>query len=259
VLLTTSSTTLARPAGGTWPTSRAPKPTAATPGGSLREPIEVMSMTPEHARRAAAGGSAVLAAVALGPVIRATLLVSGGVLLVRALANLPRKRPLGAESGGGAVSVRKRLTVGAPVGEVFELWSRPVNFPRFMGHVEEVQPVSDRRSRWTVRGAAGMPVHWQTELVAAVPNELIAWRTVAGSPVEHAGIVRFQPTAAGDTRIDVRLSYAPPAGPVGHGVAAALGVDPERAMDQDLVRLKSLLETGQTRAHGPVVRREEVA
>ena len=216
-------------------------------------------MKREHARRAAAGGGAVLAAVALGPFIRVTLLVSGAVLLARALANLPLKRLLGAEAGRGAVSIRKTLTVGAPVGEVFDLWSRPVNFPRFMSHVEEVQRVSDRRSRWTVRGPAGMPVHWQTELVAVVPNELIVWRTVAGSPVEHAGIVRFQPTAEGATRIDVRMSYTPPAGAVGHGVAAALGRDPKQTMDQDLVRLKSLLETGRTRAHGQVVRREEVA
>jgi uncharacterized membrane protein len=198
-------------------------------------------------------------AVALWPVMRATLLAAGAVALLRALTNLPLNRLVGVGAGRRAVSVRKTLTVAAPVAEVFDLWSRPENFPRFMEHVQEVQRLSEWRSRWTVRGPGGVAVHWETELTAFVPNEVIAWRTVAGSAVEHAGIVRFQPAGAAATRIDVRMSYTPPAGALGHGVAAALGVDPKRAMDADLVRLKSLLEQGRTRAHGQPVRREDVA
>jgi uncharacterized membrane protein len=60
----------------------------------------------------------------------------------------------------------------------------------------------------------------------------------------------------GGTRIQIRLSYNPPAGALGHGVAALLGSDPKRAMDEDLVRFKSLLEDGRTRAHGQTVRRD---
>jgi uncharacterized membrane protein len=183
-----------------------------------------------------------LAALALAPVMRATLLMGGAMLLARGLARLRRK------AGPRPVSLRKTLTVAAPVDEVFDLWSRPENFPRFMGHVEEVHPVSDRRSRWTVRGPAGMPAHWETELVAAVPNELIAWRTVAPSPLGPSGIVRFQPIAADATRIDVRMSYTPPADEGGDDVAAALGLDPRQAIDEDLGKLKFLLEN-RTPAH----------
>jgi len=77
---------------------------------------------------------------------------------------------------------------------------------------------------------------------------VIAWRSVPGSMVEIAGQVRFQPLSNERTRVDVRLSYAPPAGAVGHAVAALFGADPKHAMDEDLLRLKSLLEEGRTTA-----------
>jgi uncharacterized membrane protein len=213
-----------------------------------------------RARRTTVGwGNVVLAALALRPLVRGVLFTSGAVLLGRALTNIPLKRLFGVGADPGAVSLRKTLTVAAPVAEVFDVWSRPQNFPRFMTHVEDVHIMSDRRSRWSVRGPGGLPVHWETELVAVVPHQLIAWRTVAGSPVEHRGSVRFHPTTQDETQIDVRMSYTPPAGAVGHGLAAALGADPQQAMDDDLVRFKSLLENGRTRARGRPVRREEVA
>jgi uncharacterized membrane protein len=54
------------------------------------------------------------------------------------------------------------------------------------------------------------------------------------------------------------MSYNPPAGLLGHAVAALLGLDPKNAMDQDFVRLKSLFELGKTRAHGHVVLKAEL-
>jgi uncharacterized membrane protein len=56
----------------------------------------------------------------------------------------------------------------------------------------------------------------------------------------------------------VQLSYNPPAGALGHAVASLFGADPKRAMDEDMVRLKSLLEEGKTRADGEAVNIEEL-
>jgi uncharacterized membrane protein len=42
------------------------------------------------------------------------------------------------------------------------------------------------------------------------------------------------------------MTYLPPAGVVGHAVAQLFGVDPRQAMNDDLIRLKSLLEEGKT-------------
>jgi uncharacterized membrane protein len=77
--------------------------------------------------------------------------------------------------------------------------------------------------------------------------------------VENAGIVRFRPNPDGTTQIDVRISYNPPGGAIGHAVAALFGADPKRAMDEDMVRLKSLLEEGKTRADGKRVSLDDLS
>jgi len=40
------------------------------------------------------------------------------------------------------------------------------------------------------------------------------------------------------------MSYAPPAGVLGHGIARMLGADPQRQMDDDLARMKAFIERG---------------
>jgi uncharacterized membrane protein len=59
-------------------------------------------------------------------------------------------------------------------------------------------------------------------------------------------MVRFEQIRDGSTRVTVQMSYVPPAGAVGHAVAQLFGVDPRQAMNEDLIRLKSLLEGGRT-------------
>jgi uncharacterized membrane protein len=49
------------------------------------------------------------------------------------------------------------------------------------------------------------------------------------------------------------MSYNPPAGRLGHGVAVAFGADPKTTMDTDLVRMKTLIETGRA-PHDAAVR-----
>jgi uncharacterized membrane protein len=76
------------------------------------------------------------------------------------------------------------------------------------------------------------------------PNGCIAWKSVPGAMLANAGIVRFQENGDGTTRVDVRLSYNPPGGAMGHAIAAMFGSDPRTEMDQDLARMKTLIETG---------------
>ena len=62
--------------------------------------------------------------------------------------------------------------------------------------------------------------------------------------VRHEGDVTFEATSDGGTRVNVRLSYVPPAGAFGHAVASIFGADPKSEMDADLLRMKSMIETG---------------
>jgi uncharacterized membrane protein len=83
-----------------------------------------------------------------------------------------------------------------------------------------------------------------------VPDEVIAWRSEAGSMLENAGIIRFTPAGTG-TRVNLRFCYHPPAGGAGEAVSHLLGSDPRAKLNEDLGRMKSLLEaTTRSGTHG---------
>jgi uncharacterized membrane protein len=180
-------------------------------------------------------------------------------LLARSIFDEPLGRVFGVDGKRRSVDIHKTITIHAPLAEVFGFWADFETFPRFMDHVESVQMTSDRRSHWKVRGPLGSSVEWNAETTKLVPNEVIAWKSVGDSLVKHAGIVRFESADGGDaTRIDVRLTYNPIVGRVGHAVATLFGVDPKKSLDEDLLRLKSLLEEGKATAHGRAVARRAV-
>ncbi len=108
----------------------------------------------------------------------------------------------------------------------------------------EVRDLGNGRYHWTVAGPAGIPVEWEAVITKLEPDRLIAWQSAPGSMVEQQGIVRFRPDGDDKTVVDVRLSYYPPAGAIGHAVASLFGADPKSEMDDDLMRMKSFIETG---------------
>jgi uncharacterized membrane protein len=225
----------------------------------VRMPFMRTSWSPTARLVAGASGAGLaLTALRSGGVAGTLLGVGGVALLLRGLTNRELKRLTGVGAGRRAITLQKTITVAAPVDQVFQFWSHYENFPRFMSHVREVRKTDDGRSHWVVAGPAGVPVEWDTEVTASVPDQVLAWRTVPGSSVDHAGIVRFDPVPGG-TRVEVRMSYNPPAGAIGHAIAALLGADPKQAMDEDLVRFKSLIEQGKTSAHGQKIDASELA
>ncbi|HET7341464.1 MAG TPA: SRPBCC family protein, partial [Methylomirabilota bacterium] len=143
--------------------------------------------------------------------------------------------------GGQGIEVARSVTIDAPVERVWEFWNDVQNFPRFMSYVREVRNVGGNRSHWTVSGPGGVPVEWDAEITERVPSQRLSWRTVEGSLVEHSGTVRFEPVGPGATRVDVRLTYRPAGGALGHGVASLFGADPESVSGEDLARVAAQL------------------
>lgn len=186
--------------------------------------------------------------------------VLGLGLLLRSTTNLSTRRLLGIGAGRRAIDLRKDVHVKAPVAEVFAFFAQFENFPRFMSHVREVVHLGDQdgRWRWTVTGPAGLKVTWEAQETYHVENQLIAWESVEGSVVENLGSIRFEPSAGG-TRLSIRISYNPPGGAIGHALVTALGANPRRQLDDDLVRFKSLIETGKTTGSQKTVTREALA
>lgn len=169
----------------------------------------------------------------------------GAGLLGRSVSNTAWSRlfGMGAEAEDG-ILVQKTVQVYADLDEAYSCWRNLENFPQFMSHVREVARIDDTHYHWKVDGPAGVPVEWDAVITAEVPGELIAWRTVEGSAVQSSGVVQFEPTSYGGTRIHVRMSYRPPANVLGHTVAKIFGRDPQRQMDADLARFKTYIETG---------------
>jgi uncharacterized membrane protein len=171
--------------------------------------------------------------------------LGGAALIARSSTNMPIDRLVGV--GRPAVELQKCIDVAAPIEQVFETFSQLERFPELMTHVREVHVRGDGTSQWVVEGPAGRTISWEAVTTRLEPNRLIAWRTLPGSAVEHAGLLRFESTSGG-TRVLVTMSYTPPAGALGHAVARLFGADPKSELHDDLMRMKVFLETGR-RAH----------
>jgi uncharacterized membrane protein len=165
-------------------------------------------------------------------------------LLVRAATNREFSSLVGVGENCRGVNVQKTINVNAPVERVFAFWRDYQNFPRFMTNVRDVRVLDEHRSQWIVSGPAGVPIDWISEVTRIVPNRRIEWRSEPGSPVHHIGAVHFDPNGNGGTRLDIQLCYVPPAGALGHAVAKVFGSDPKSEMDADLMRMKTMIESG---------------
>lgn len=203
------------------------------------------SQTPDLLLRAAGGALAVFGLTRRGAVAAAARTIGAGMLAThvgeRAARRGDRRR---------TVDIQKTILIDAPVAQVYAFWSSYENFPLFMSNVREIEDLGGGRSRWVVSGPGGLPIEWQAVVTEQVPGELIAWRSEPGSMLENAGVVRFRPDSGG-TRVDLRLCYQPPAGGGGGAVSELLGADPRAKMNEDLGRLKALLEgTTRSELHG---------
>lgn len=191
-------------------------------------------------------------------IIGTAMSLAGLGVAARGITNKRLGDLLGFGSGRSAVEVQKAININAPIEEVYRYWENPENFPRFMEHVQEMM-VSGDNYHWTVAGPAGAPVEFDTVITKKEPNKLIAWKSRPNETVKSAGMVQFRRNADGGTRVTVRMGYTPPAGAVGHAVATIFGVNPKQAMDDDLARMKTLIEEGKTSAEGKQVTKGEVS
>ena len=192
----------------------------------------------------AGGGAAMIAGARTGGIVGTLIGVSGIALIARAITNMDLSRLTGIGAGRRGVVIEKYIEINAPVERVYELWSNCENLPHFMAHVREVRLQENGWWHWVVDGPAGAPVEFDSIITIDKPNRRLAWKTVPGSAIQHAGMVGFRSNADRSTRVHVRLTYNPVAGALGHIIAKLLGVDPKKQMDDDLLRLKGFIESG---------------
>jgi len=144
------------------------------------------------------------------------------------------------------VRVDKSITIARPPDEIYSFWRDLSNLPRFMKNLESVTELDDQHSHWVVKAPAGRRVEWDAVINNEIPGELLAWRSMPGADVANAGSVRFREAPAGrGTEVMVELQYNPPAGALGAIVASFWGKEPSQQIQEDLHRLKAILEAGE--------------
>jgi len=144
------------------------------------------------------------------------------------------------------IRVDKTITIQRPVTEVYSFWRELQNLPRFMRHLESVTVSDALHSHWVVRSIGEKKLEWDAEIIEQRANEMVSWRSMPGADVDHAGSVWFKPVSDGlGTEVRVSLKYLPPSGKAGDLFARIFGRDAASEIEEDLFRLKALLETGE--------------
>ncbi|WP_240325582.1 SRPBCC family protein [Sphingomonas mesophila] len=137
------------------------------------------------------------------------------------------------------------VLIARPKQELYDVWSRFERFPEFMENVESVSVEGDVSS-WQITAPAGQEVKLKNRITRRVPGEEISWQSEPDSDIINAGKVRFSDAPAGrGTYVSLVLSYEPPAGAIGRGIAKLLQREPAIQARRDLRRFKQLMETGE--------------
>ncbi|HVA62798.1 MAG TPA: SRPBCC family protein [Terriglobales bacterium] len=205
------------------------------------------------ARGAAAAGLLLLAARRSG--LPRWLAAAGAAGLgLPALTGIPLGELVGR---GRPLTLEKSIWIAAPRETLYRFFADPTQYPAVFSHVHSVERIGSNLYRWSVAGPLGTAVAFDGRLTSAQPPDRLAWRSSPRSAIAHSGTMRLAQEANG-TRVAIRLLYRPWAGRFGYLAGEALGVGPKSALDDDLVRLKTLFEAGKTTAHGHEVHLTDV-
>ncbi len=106
-------------------------------------------------------------------------------------------------------SIKRSITVHAPVEEVYARWTRFEEYPSFMNHIIEVR--QEGENRFYCRAERdGIPYETVEEVSLMIPNRRIAWRNVSGN--ENSGVVSFEPDGEEATVVTLDMAYIPDSG-----------------------------------------------
>lgn len=145
-----------------------------------------------------------------------------------------------------SVNIRTQLIVNKPKAEVYAFWRKLENLPLFMKHLKSVKELDDTKSEWMLQVPANLTsVSWQAEIVKEEEGKLLAWKSLPGATIENAGKVEFSDALGGQgTELTVVITYHPPAGTIGEGIATLLNPVFTNMIKQDVSNFKEYIETG---------------
>ena len=117
-------------------------------------------------------------------------------------------------------AARHFVVVKAPVGRVYEQWSRLEELPKFIPPLRDVHRIDDTHFsyRWRPDGSDQNGVF---HIVLQIPGRRIAWRTMSNGFM--SGVVSFEPRSQEETEVTLKIRsvFDPPG--LSHRVEEYLG------------------------------------
>ncbi|WP_119784193.1 SRPBCC family protein [Noviherbaspirillum sedimenti] len=194
----------------------------------------------QPALQALAGAGGALGAFGLTRRSPAGMVLAGAgmALLGRAIERLRQSHRLQPDEAA-AIHLEQSIEVHATPEAVFDAWNDFENFPHFFSKLLAVQDLGDGRAHWIAQETPTTRLEWNTVWSKRERPRMLAWHSEHDAAFGHDGRVEFEPTRQG-TRVTLRLSLRSPSG----AADALAGADPARELDEDLIRMKSFIESG---------------
>jgi uncharacterized membrane protein len=149
------------------------------------------------------------------------------------------------QAAAAPFTVHASLTVHRPADELYAFWRQLENLPRFMKNLESVTEEGGI-SHWVGKSPLGMKISWDAKIVDDRPGRVISWRSLADSPVDNSGWVRFEPATGGrGTVVRVHMDVKTPENLFARALARLTHQGVELEVQSDLRRFKALVETGE--------------
>lgn len=143
-----------------------------------------------------------------------------------------------------AINIRGEFEIERPTSEVYSYWRNLNNLPGSIEHLLDVKVVDEHLSSWKSNVMGNLfSINWDAEIVKDEPGRFIGWQSAAGALIHHVGKVDFTPTPDGKgTVLKIVLSYRPPAGGVGIGLAKLMNPYLEGLLKKEIKSFKHTIE-----------------
>ena len=206
---------------------------------------------PERIMSVAAGAYLVFSSIknfSKTPIFSSTGALAGGLLLFRGISgHCPVYAQTGIDTGKVEnINIKSNFTVNKSRAEVYAFWRRLENLPLFMRHIESVEQLDEKNSRWKAKIPGNITtLNWEAEIVED-KDYFIGWQSKEGSDIFNAGKVEFRDAPGGQgTEIQAVISYKAPGGAFGTQIGKLLNPIFENYVREDIRNFKQFIESGE--------------
>jgi uncharacterized membrane protein len=149
-----------------------------------------------------------------------------------------------------AAVTRESIVINRPREQLFAFWRDFSNLSKVMTHVERVDVIDSKRSRWLMQLPLGKELQWNSNVTEERQNQRIAWAADDNADVRNAGWVEFRDAGGRGTEVTVQLAYEPPGGEIGNVLAKLWPQSPGALLKRDLEEFKQKVEGGRIDLQG---------